>query len=587
MAINVPIVSEFVPTGVEKAVKEFQKLETTGQKVGMALEKSFLPAVAAVGALAAGAVMSAKAAMEDQVAQVSLERQLIATTNATEQQVKAVNQYLREAEMAAAISEDELRPAFENLVRSTGDITEAQELLNLAMDISAGTGKDLQTVSEALQEAYAGEVGPLKELDRSLTNMIESGADADTIMSQLADTFGGAASANAETAAGRFKTLGLQMENVQEEIGYALLPIIEALLPVLERLARFIGDNTELIIGIGIAVGTFATAIIAANLAMKAWTVISGITAAINAVLATSFTALWVATGIGIVIALIAVIITLQMKFDILGKAVDGVRWMFSWLWDKAKQVMAGIVNGINLLIAAWNKLPLLPDIPLIEAGFLKVEDSDKSAAKVVDEAVPSWQMNTDQIAENTIAAELNAAMLEQALIPQLESTKVAVNTAAWELAGFYNQLDREDAFARFQDNLVSVQEELKGLEPGSAEFEQTMREAYRAVQQLSDTLGYIPATLEKTLLYRIEIGDIAGAERLAGLISSSDTYSAVAQDELRFLGGASSATSGRVSNITINMPAGSNGQDVIDAINRETRRSGAATIPVSNAIRR
>jgi hypothetical protein len=83
MAINVPIVSQFVPTGVEKAVKEFQKLETTGQKVGIALEKSFLPAVAAVGALAAGAVLSAKAAMEDEAAQVSLERQLIATTNAT------------------------------------------------------------------------------------------------------------------------------------------------------------------------------------------------------------------------------------------------------------------------------------------------------------------------------------------------------------------------------------------------------------------------------------------------------------------------------------------------------------------------
>jgi hypothetical protein len=163
----------------------------------------------------------------------------------------------------------------------------------------------------------------------------------------------------------------------------------------------------------------------------------------------------------------------------------------------------------------------------------------------------------------------------------------VALNTAAWELAGFYNQLDREDAFARFSDSLARVQEELQGLEPGSDEFETTMRDALRAVQQLSDTLGYIPAELEKTLLYRVQIGDIEGAERLSALISASDTYTATANDELRFLGGASSSPSGVVNNVTINMPAGSNGQEVIDAINRETRRTGQAQVPIGASVRR
>jgi hypothetical protein len=131
----------------------------------------------------------------------------------------------------------------------------------------------------------------------------------------------------------------------------------------------------------------------------------------------------------------------------------------------------------------------------------------------------------------------LSADMMTSALLPALNSTRVALNTAAWELAGFYNQLDREDAFARFSDSLARVQEELQGLEPGSDEFETTMRDALRAVQQLSDTLGYIPAELEKTLLYRVQIGDIEGAERLGALISASDTYRATANDELRFLG--------------------------------------------------
>jgi hypothetical protein len=502
-----------------------------------------------------------------------------------QQQVDAVNQYLREAEMAAAISEDELRPAFENLVRSTGDITEAQELLNLAMDISAGTGKDLQTVSEALQEAYAGEVGPLKELDRSLTDMIESGADADTIMSQLADTFGGAASANAETAAGQFKTLGLQMENVQESIGRALLPIIEKLLPVLERLATFIENNTDLIIAIGVAVGTFATAIIAANLAMKAWTVLSGITAAVNAVLATSFSVLWVATGVGIIIAIIAAVVALQLKFDIFGKAIDGLTRLFNTLWSVAKYTLGAIIDGINVLIRAWNKLPLVDDIPEISADFLEMKEATDEVATGIDN-VTAVAINAEyEMAELRRQTGLSADMMTSALLPALDSTRVALNTAAWELAGFYNQLDREDAFARFSDSLARVQEELQGLEPGSDEFETTMRDALRAVQQLSDTLGYIPAELEKTLLYRVQIGDIEGAERLGALISASDTYRATANDELRFLGGASSSPSGVVNNVTINVQ-GADPNATVSALEEYVRQSGAVPI-VTTANRR
>jgi hypothetical protein len=584
MAITVPIISEWQPKGVQRAIADFQKLETTGQKVGMALEKSFLPAVAAIGALAAGAVLSAQAAAEDAAQQEELARTMATSTGATEAQIAANEKFIASMELATATADSELRPALGNLLRATGDVTQAQELLGLANDIATATGKDLGTVSEALSKAYQGNLTALQRLDPSLTGIVKAGADADEVFAALAGTFGGAAADAADTVQGRFERMKIQMENVQEEIGYALLPIIEEFLPVLERLANFVGNNTELIIGISVAVGTFAAAIVGANIAMKAWNIITGVTAAVNAALGTSFTALWIATGVGIVIALIAVIVTLQMKFDILGKAVDGLTWLFGWLWDKAKQVMSGIVDGVNLLIDAWNKLPLLPDIPKIEAGFLEVEDSVKNAAGVAEQSVKSWQLNTDQIAENTIEAEINAAMLEQALVPALESTKVAVDAAAWELAGFYDQLDREDAFAKFQSSLAEVQAELKGLEPGSAEFEASMREAYNAVRELSNTLGYIPATLEKTLLYRIEIGDIAGAERLAGLISASDTYTADPSSEMRFA--TAGGYSGNVTNVTVNMPAGSSGEEVVDSIRRYARQTGTLPLPTTNAVR-
>ena len=585
MAINVPIVSQFVPTGVEKAVKEFQNLETTGQKVGMALEKAFLPAVAAVGALAAGAVLSAKAAAEDAREQAQLARQINASTTATEAQIAATNEYIMQQELLSAISATELRPALAILVRHTGDLAKAQQLLSLAMDVSVGTGRDVFDVAERMAEGFTGVLTPLEELDYGLVQSIENGASFDDIMGSLAATFGGAVAKDAETAAGRFARMQVQMQQVQETIGYALLPIIEKLLPTLESLAVFIGDNTDLIIGIGVAVGTFATAIIAANLAMKAWTVLSGITAAVNAVLATSFSVLWVATGVGIIIAIIAAVVALQLKFDIFGKAIDGLTRLFNTLWSVAKYTLGAIIDGINVLIRAWNKLPLVDDIPEISADFLEMKEATDEVATGIDN-VTAVAINAEyEMAELRRQTGLSADMMTSALLPALDSTRVALNTAAWELAGFYNQLDREDAFARFSDSLARVQEELQGLEPGSNEFETTMRDALRAVQQLSDTLGYIPAELEKTLLYRVQIGDIEGAERLGALISASDTYRATANDELRFLGGASSSPSGVVNNVTINVQ-GADPNATVSALEEYVRQSGAVPI-VTTANRR
>ena len=551
----------------------------------MALEKAFLPAVAAVGALAAGAVLSAKAAAEDAREQAQLARQINASTTATEAQIAATNEYIMQQELLSAISATELRPALAILVRHTGDLAKAQQLLSLAMDVSVGTGRDVFDVAERMAEGFTGVLTPLEELDYGLVQSIENGASFDDIMGSLAATFGGAVAKDAETAAGRFARMQVQMQQVQETIGYALLPIIEKLLPTLESLAVFIGDNTDLIIGIGVAVGTFATAIIAANLAMKAWTVLSGITAAVNAVLATSFSVLWVATGVGIIIAIIAAVVALQLKFDIFGKAIDGLTRLFNTLWSVAEYTLGAIIDGINVLIRAWNKLPLVDDIPEISADFLEMKEATDEVATGIDN-VTAVAINAEyEMAELRRQTGLSADMMTSALLPALDSTRVALNTAAWELAGFYNQLDREDAFARFSDSLARVQEELQGLEPGSDEFETTMRDALRAVQQLSDTLGYIPAELEKTLLYRVQIGDIEGAERLGALISASDTYRATANDELRFLGGASSSPSGVVNNVTINVQ-GADPNATVSALEEYVRQSGAVPI-VTTANRR
>ena len=360
MAINVPIVSEFQPDGINKALKEFKRLETTGQKAAFAMKKAFVPATAAVAGLATAAGLATKAAIDDAKQQDELARQLKVTTDATDAQIAAVEDYIAQTEMAAAVSDSELRPAFANLVRATGNVTEAQKLMTLALDVAAGTGKDLEGVTEALQEAFQGEVGPLKELDKSLTSVIESGADTDEVMAQLAETFGGAAAANTETVAGRFELMQIQIQNAQESIGMALLPILEKLLPVLEDVATFIGENTELFIALGVAIGTIAGIVIAYNTALKLYAVAQGIataaTAVFNAVLAANPVVL-----IALAIAgLVTVLILLAKKFGVLDKIVAAVNYAFDKLGDAVKWLAGKFVDFINTLIDVANKIPFV-----------------------------------------------------------------------------------------------------------------------------------------------------------------------------------------------------------------------------------
>jgi ATP/maltotriose-dependent transcriptional regulator MalT len=156
MAIKVPILSEWNPKGLDKAKADFQKLEKTSEKVGFAMKKAFLPATAALGALTAAAGASLKAAVEDAAQQEELARQIQAVTGATDEAVAANEQFIAQMELATSTSDAVLRPALGNLVRATGNVTEAQELLGIALDISAATGKDLNTVSEALSQGIPG-----------------------------------------------------------------------------------------------------------------------------------------------------------------------------------------------------------------------------------------------------------------------------------------------------------------------------------------------------------------------------------------------------------------------------------------------
>ena len=219
--------------GLDKADKE---TKTFSNKLDNALQKgaaAFLAVGAAAGAMAIKIGIDAvKAAVEDEKAQKSLAITLKNTTKATDAQVKSVEDYIDKTARATGIADDQLRPSLDRLVRSTQDVTKAQKLQQLALDIAAGTGKDLATVTEALGKAYDGNLGALKRIGVPLDENIIKTKDFDAATKALSETFAGQAAAAAETFAGRMAIIKISIDEAKEQLGQALLPL-------LERFAKF------------------------------------------------------------------------------------------------------------------------------------------------------------------------------------------------------------------------------------------------------------------------------------------------------------------------------------------------------------
>jgi hypothetical protein len=233
--------------GLDKADKEtrsFTNKLDDALKVGAA---AFLAVGAAAGAMAIKIGIDAvKAAVEDEKAQISLAQTLRNTTKATDAQIKATEEYIDKTARATGVTDDQLRPSLDRLVRSTNDITKAQKLQQLALDISAGTGKDLATITEGLGKAYDGNLGALKRLGVSLDDSIIKSKDFDAAVKVLSETFAGQADAAANTFAGRMARVNIALDESKEQIGFALLPILEkfatfltdTILPVIEQLVN-------------------------------------------------------------------------------------------------------------------------------------------------------------------------------------------------------------------------------------------------------------------------------------------------------------------------------------------------------------
>jgi hypothetical protein len=218
---------------VDNLVKSLKTGETATnnytKNLGDFAKKAAVAFAAVAGAATAFAVSSIKNALADEAAQRKLEETLRATTTANEAQIKSVGDWIDKTSIAIGVTDDNLRPAFARLVRSTNDVEEAQKLVNLALDISAATGKPLETVANALGKAYDGNAASLGRLGLGLDATILKGGDTDKIFQTLTTTFGSFAENEAQSTEAQFKRVGIAVDEAKESIGAALLPIVEKL----------------------------------------------------------------------------------------------------------------------------------------------------------------------------------------------------------------------------------------------------------------------------------------------------------------------------------------------------------------------
>jgi len=306
MAINIPIISSLDSKGFEKAALEFKSLETNSQKAGFVMEKAFLPAVAALAGLAAAAAFGVKAAVEDEAAQMRLAKALQNVTGATDGQIAAVEASIKAMSRATGVSDDELRPAFASLTRGTKNLADANEALSLAMDISAATGQDLQGVSDALALAYGGNTKALAKLSPELKVAIKEGASLDQVMGMLTKTFGGSAAAAANTAEGQFRKFNVAIKDAKEAIGVALMPAVEAILPLLISFGDWASEHTGIITALGVAIAAVASAIVAYKTAQVLANAVTVVATALNFANAASLAAVATAGTAGVAAATIA-----------------------------------------------------------------------------------------------------------------------------------------------------------------------------------------------------------------------------------------------------------------------------------------
>lgn len=226
-SLVVSALSTWSNKGLKKAEKDVSVFDKTVKN----LAKSFAAVFSAQAIFNFGKA-SVKAFMADEKAAKALETQLNNLGYAYS--VPGVELYIANLQKMYGVMDDQLRPAFQTLITASGSLTKSQQALDVALNVSAATGRSVEEVSAALAKGFTGQTTALSRLGAGLDKTILASGDMNKIMEALSSKFSGQASARLSTYAGQMDRLAVAAANSKEIIGKGLL----------DSLALFGKDNS-------------------------------------------------------------------------------------------------------------------------------------------------------------------------------------------------------------------------------------------------------------------------------------------------------------------------------------------------------
>ncbi len=611
MAINVPIISEFQDRGLKKAMNDFKRLETTGQKTAFALKKAFLPATAALGGLAvAGAKMVAAgeqaATSNSRIIAISKSMNLFG-----QESEKVANNLIKMANaqaMASGEDQNAIKLGMAKLLTFSEIAKSADELngvfartTQVSLDLAAagfGTVKDNATqLGKALQDPIKG----LSALTRSGVTFTRAEQDKiralvesnnlheaqDMILKAIEQQVGGTAAAT-RNATDRIK---VTVSLLTEQIGLALLPVLDALLPKIIGILEFMVDHKNVLIGFAAAIGGISAAIVVANFAMKAYAAAQAIATAAQWAFNAAITMNPIGIAVIAIAGLVAGLVVLYKKFESVRKvinamlaplklAADGLGWLAEKLGIVGDEIDRNFTPSVDE--ARKQAGDMYASVREASTGLEELEDTSDSAAG----------------AQSDLAKSVNAVYEE-------------VKKLNPELVRMLEVLDVEDDIEALRTEFDNYQETLANTEASTREIEQAQRDLTREIIETLNAHGLLSLAFADQLKIKIDTGDLDGA--YASALRVLDAFQKVKQvsagvtpstyvptrDELRFLGAGPVATttitpvasitrapSGAVQNVTVNVstinPTQEVGEAVVTAIRNYNRTSGSAAIGVS-----
>lgn len=234
MSIKIPIITEFNSKGVKAAVKSFKQLETASDKLKFAFKLGAVAGVAAFAAIGAAAFQAgqallgfAKMAADDEKGQLKLAASIKASVKATDQQIAGVEEMIDVLQRQVGVADDELRPAYARIIRSTKDFDKAQRLLKIALNVSAATGKPLEAVANALSKSFDGNNKALNMLGLGYDKAQLKAMKFSEVQRDLEKRFSGAALTKAESYEGVMARFAITIDELKESLGKAVLPYLK------------------------------------------------------------------------------------------------------------------------------------------------------------------------------------------------------------------------------------------------------------------------------------------------------------------------------------------------------------------------